>query len=608
MTSEPRDPVRFTLRVFSPLLVGANATSLVADYSIWIWYTDVELFGASTVQPQSARVRKKGAPANQEERPLSTWLSASSKLANSLSGIPFIGSVTGPSAVWLKYASGLAHSFGFSRPVESEPIRSMAPHYMSSLPNSDGLANASVLAANKDARARLIDDYSPSGMDEMSLAFIKKQWSFFGEFPFRTSDAQGVELLNLSLAPGLGTAVVAGFGTAFTSLGYLSFLSRFYRGGMEICFKFIKTGFHAGSLQFSYEIGRNGSATSVTVDQTSVLHRTIVDIQQGDSVCLAFPFVCSADFLETYESFGRVRAHVINALVAPETVAPSVMVQMYIRGMDDLEFSGISNQNGVTPVVREPIVVPQGGDVEKREEIVCEPIGNALMMQDQSGIQMMDSMSESWTSLLQMAKISNQIQFRMVPNDEASIAFNPAAWVVTTQDASDVVQRLPFAYCNLLNSLRSCYAYQRGGYEFNIVPPYRDAESNRNYIAWVDYNFGSPPTFEVTTSSSIKSTETTLPTAGIAARDFHFRTFKAANSGQYGLSVYIPYKNRFRVSLIYPYTQDAGIGTLGGGSLDFTDRTRLNFIANTGATAFLRAGEDFQLLYWVGVPCMRNTS
>lgn len=617
---DQRDPILFTLRVFSPLVNGPAATSPNAGYSVWIWYTDVELFGASSAVPQSAPLKKKGAPASEEERPLSTWLSASSKLASSLSSIPMISGITGPSAVWLKMASGLAHSFGYSRPVDSEPIRTMAPHYMASVPNCDGLSSSSVLAWNRDARARLISDYSPSGMDETSISFIKRQWSFVGDIPWSTADADAAELISIRLAPGIsaskggvaftpfGSETVVGSGTSLTPIDFLAFMMRHYRGGLELCFKFVKTGFHSGSLQFSYDINRQSNfvpAATATLASTAPLHRTIVDIQDGDSVCLAFPFLSQADFLETYESFGRCRVHVVNRLVAPETVPSTVAIQVYVRGMEDLEYSGIANQNSMYAQVRDPVVVPQGITVEKSDEIICQPIGDALAMQDQNGIQMMDSMSESITSLLQLAKMGNHIVFR-TDNTTTSFVFNPSAWTTGTQTALGARVAFPFAFCNILQAIRSCYAYQRGGYEINVLPPIDKAKASGNVYAWTDYNFGSPPTFETNNVDAVY--EVTSYGAGTFAREYGFKSFRAANNGNYGLSITVPYKNRYRVSLIYPYPQTGAVNTTGAIATDFTDRTRVGIAADQQSAILLRGGEDYQLLYWIGVPCLNTGS
>jgi hypothetical protein len=585
------------------LVNGPNATSLNAGYSIWLWYTDVELFGATTIVPQATKLVKKGKnPTNEEERPLSSWLSSSAKLADSLSSVPYLSSITGPSSLWLKYASGLAHSFGFSRPVQGEPVHAMAPHYMNSVPNADGLNVGSVMAWNKDARCRLIDDYSPSGMDEMSINFIKRQWSFIREFSFTTAQAAGTQIENIRLAPGMGSENVPSFGLSMAPIEFMAYLCRFYRGGVELCFKFVKTGFHSGSLQFSYEIGRQLPAGTRSIQETSVLHRTVVDIQQGDSVCLAFPFVCVSDFLETFESYGRCYVHVINPLVAPETVANSIVVQVYARGMDDLEFSGISNQNGLTPSVLQPIIEPQGKSLEKNDEIICEPVGDALQMQEQTGLQMMDSMSESVNSLMQFAKMGNLLQFRINTVDSPqTIAFTPGAWTVSTRAPGGVQQRAPPFTCNVMNAIKSLYAYQRGGYEVNILPSLLNVNADNNNFAYTDNNFGAPPTFELVPNGNI-GFETTMVAPGLDPRDFLFKHFRAANNGRYGLSVTVPYRCRYRVSPIFPIAQTAGIDSPGDPARDFSDRTRVHLRANTSSTVLLRGAEDFQLLYWVGVP------
>jgi hypothetical protein len=208
MTGSRNDPLRFSLRVFSPLVNGPNAVSTSVGYTVWIWYTNVELYGATFIAPQGAgtKLGKVRTVSDQEDRPLSTWLSASSSLASSLSAIPYINTITGPTSVYLKYLSGLAHAFGYSRPLNGEPVRPMAPHLHNALANSDGVNVGTMMAINHDAKSRLITDYSPQGMDEMSINFIKRQWSYVNEFSMSTSDASGAQLWQNILRLNMGNA------------------------------------------------------------------------------------------------------------------------------------------------------------------------------------------------------------------------------------------------------------------------------------------------------------------------------------------------------------------------------------------------------------------
>jgi len=606
MTGDRRDPVTFRLSVFSPLVNGAAATSVNAGYSVWIWYSDVELFGASTVLPQSGKavIRKATRTvAADEDRPLSTWLGASSKLASSLSSIPVISSVAGPSAIFLKYASGMAHAFGYSRPLNGEPVRPMAPHYHSAISNADGTNVSSNLAFNHDASCRLITDYSPSGMDEMSINFIKKQWSFIGEFNYSTADAIGAQLMRIGLKPGLtingsDATETSFFGVSRSATDFLGFLARYYRGSVEICFKFIKTGFHSGTLSFSYQPGAFGN--NITLSESNLLHRTVVNIQDGDSVCLSFPFMSSRDWLETAAVYGACYVHVSNQLVAPETVPNSIVVQMYMRGADDMEFSGLANQTRIAPSAEVPLAAPQGVMVEENDEIICEPIGGALVQPVTTGLQMMDSMSESITTLMQFAKMGSRIQFPFngTTDDVVSFRFNPSAYTVFGRTLPSTNFE-PAFYCTTMSMLKACFAFQRGGYELNIIPSTDRATALHTSLVTMVQDIGNTPVVEV---DPVPLTLYGSRAASTNTNRFQVVPNQAANHGSYGLSATLPYRSLYRVNAIAPAILVTTTNTVTTAYDDAQQRGRFYVTCRTSDTLLLRGAEDFQLMYWVGVP------
>lgn len=607
MVGDRVDPLLFNVHVFAPLENGPNATRPNVIVTVWVWFTDVELFGVSTLEPQSkSSVKGKiRTVAAQEERPLSSWLSATSRLASSMSSVPIISSIAAPTAVWTKVASGLASSFGYSRPIDGNPVRSMAPHLLNSISNADGLNVSSVLALNKDASCRLIDDYSPMGQDEMSVNFIKRQWSFIREFSFAVGSAQGAQLTEQGLGPNIGISPVTNFGQAVTPTEFLSRLTRYYRGGIEICFKFVKTGFHSGTLGFSYAVGN--TIPSVTIADTDRLHRTIIDIQDGDSVCLAFPFISSRDWLPCEAAYGRLYVHVVNQLVAPETCPQQILVQMYTRGMEDMEFSAYNHNSAFLPQLETPIVNQggiqmQGGDVQEDDEIVCEPIGGTIVSPIPNGIQMMDCMSESLTSLLSFLKNGNLLSFYYATGtayERQNFAFNPSAWTVRGRSPVAVFTE-PAYLAGTLSYIKSAFAFQRGGHELNILPQVQDTYGTTKALNThlVSAMHHSTSTLVYQGDISYGFTSAALLGSAVNLRErVAVNNPKAMNHGRFGLSVTLPYRSLYRVNLIRPQI-------LGSSSGDDQALGRFVLDIQSGDMLMLRPAEDFQLLYWVGVPPM----
>ena len=594
VTGTVKDPLFWNVTLMSPLVNGPNATTVNANVTVWIWYTDVKLYGASNaaIVPQSGRSKvrvKTRQVSEQEEKPLSSWLSSASKVASDLSAVPSISAISGPTSLFLDGLSGVASYFGYSRPVNGEPVRPMAPHYHNALPNSDGLSPASVLSLRKDAKVKAIVDFSPSSMDEMSINFVKRQWSYFDEFTWATSATIGSQLYKRDL--NLGYSATLGNGVTMAPLTFLSNLLRFYRGGIEIMFKLVKTGFHSGSLAISCQYGTSSGANYVLQD-TDPLHRTIIDIQEGTEFCILFPFIHGSEYLETFEMFGTWYVHVVNALVCPETVNNSITVQLYVRGADDMEFSTVADGNFIAPIVT------QGGDLSNDDEITCEPVGGAMAPKKITGLQAMSSVSDTCTSLLQLLKYGTQIAFSytVLPTAYETITFNPWGINNFTKIGAGATT-VPPAQFPMIDAIRACYAYTRGSFEITAITSNATGSTSvggfvmRSHIA---YGVPGP-----VTTGGFDDFSHGYTIASSAVRPCQPHT--SANKAEHGLGSILPYRCRYRASPTMYIT--------GSGTLDETQS--LNFAKLTVSPSdpvLLRVGDDFQCLYWVGVPVMTTNS
>lgn len=608
MTGDRVDPLLFNVFVGSALTNGPNPAKPTVGVTVWVWFTDVELFGASTIVPQSRSVKGKiRTVAAQEERPLSDWLSATSRLAGSLSDIPVISSIAKPTSIWMKYASGVANAFGYSRPVDGQPVRLMAPHYLNSISNADGLNVGSTLALNKDASTRIIDDYSPNGQDEMSVNFIKRQWSFLREFTWSSATANGAQLDQQELGLLVGASPVLNGSFSVTPIEFLGRLARYYRGGVEIMLKFVKTGYHAGSISVAYAVG--ATTNPLTLAETNVLHRTVVDIQDGDEVCLSFPFISSRDWLPTANYYGRMYVHVVNSLTAPETVAQSIQVQLYVRGMKELEYTGFNSVAWIprvaTPIVNQGGIELQGGQTNTvDDEIVCEPVGDTLVEHPMTGIQAMDCMSENLTSLLSLLKNGVAHCFYFASPDTTQpqyFAFNPSAWTVPGRSGTGVLTD-PTYQAGPWSAIRSCYAFQRGGYELNIIPQVlpqvgaTGTAANSTYVQ-ADYHSIQAAVFEQNPSNFRIGSQAFPNNAASLSGGVAVQQPRAANHARFGLSATLPYRSLYRVNLIIPSIE----GTIYN---DTQAMTRFKVACGSADWVLVRPAEDYQLLYWVGVPPM----
>lgn len=591
------DPLVWRLAVFSPLLNGPNATITSANVTVWVWYTDVQLYGCSTgaIVAQSNMGKNKIKRINvaeQESKPLSSWLGSASKLVGDMSAIPSIGALAGPTSLMLSGMSGLASYFGYARPTNCDKQMIMNPHYLNAHPNSEGTIPASVLALHKDAKVKAVVDFSPGGMDEMSINFVKKQWAFFDEFTWTNSTALGAQLyqrdLNLTYQNTIRTNVIT-----MTPITMLSNLFRHYRGGIEIMFKFVKTGFHTGSIAVSCQYGTS-SGPALTLQQTDPLYRTVLDIQEGDEFCINFPYMNPADFLYTFESFGTWYIHVVNPLICPETVAQSVVVQMYVRGADDMEFSTIADANMLYPVWA------QGGTVDDTGEITCEVIGGVGSMDTIKPAIAASTVSETCSSLLQVLKYGSEMTF-YIPSGTGTywrvecIPSAVMAYYVPTTGASTK----PYVTSGFMPIIKSCYAFQRGGHTIDYINmcdfwgATPTTSRGTSYLAAMS-NYGTP--LPIIADNNTGRTNIYTGT-GVINGSRHL----AANALEHGTSIVLPYKSKYRVvpvRIITGSTTMTPEQNLAGFEAWFIEGDRLT----------LRVADDYQSMYWVGVPTVTTTA
>jgi hypothetical protein len=580
------------LVVMSPLLVGPGADSTV-DYTIWYSMVDVQLFGQTYKAVQQSGVGKGRAtrimPTEAEQRPISHVLGAAANFSSAVAKIPLLSPWAGPVSWFLNAAKGAAYSFGFAKPVNSEKPCQMSNNYNWYTTTSDGLDNSMPLAVLFDAKLKLLSDISDGGEDQMSIDFIKKQWAYYTTMFVNESQTPGDQLLRIPLQPDVFHNQISTNEDYHTPVSYLSNLFGAYRGDIEIMFKFVKTGFHAGAFAFTYVPGPDD--LTITLTDTSYCYRTVVDIQEGDHACFTCPYLLPLDFINIDIKYGSLFVHVVNPLRSPETCSDTIEVLVYVRGGDSLQFQK-------PRAWLDYPVTAQGGEVENiSEDIVCSAPGQAPVGPLDYTINQ-DSMSECATSLLQLIKRFNVIAF-----EYADAALN------------DVVALVPWAVgcgrwnLSILTPPRQCYdpllaqvlapfAFYRGGMRFRTTPISTGVDSNLSYIYRSDNIDNNTVAFVETgtlTSDGYLPFRSNYTVASLQLQPQPPAT-NIYNAG--GLSVQVPYQNVYRmVPVQYCNTSST--------TCDFlTPRARLRIWTGTSKNRMITraVADDFQALFWVGIP------
>jgi hypothetical protein len=347
------------LHVYSPLVeVG---TSSGVEYTIWASFKDIEIITPTLDQSFSTQAKKNVRHTKANSRratnrivdiadeelrskgvgPIGSVLTMTSSVASSLSAIPMLSSVAAPVSWATNALAGIANHFGWSNPrnegVAERRMLQMFPYSN----NADGVDGAMPLALRSDNKVEVLPGFAGTDIDEMNIKFITSIPAYFSKVDWTTSLPTDSLLTSIPLYPSLGSIPLTDSTinyNARTPVNYISQMFELYRGSIRITFKLVKTEFHSGRLCVAFAPGYTG-ATPPTIDQTGYLHREIIDIRDGNSFTLTFPYTSVRSFRAITEPYGTAYIYVLNALVAPTTVSSTVPILMEMSGCDDLEFA-----------------------------------------------------------------------------------------------------------------------------------------------------------------------------------------------------------------------------------------------------------------------------
>jgi len=109
----------------------------------------------------------------------------------------------------------------------------------------------------------------------------------------------------------------------------------FWRGSIDIVFKFVKTDFHSGRLMFVFSPG-TGTSDFATANYS---YREIIDIRESSEFTVRVPFANYRPYLNANESTGSAILYVLNPLVATGTVSNSIQLIVEVGFGPDVEFA-----------------------------------------------------------------------------------------------------------------------------------------------------------------------------------------------------------------------------------------------------------------------------
>jgi hypothetical protein len=615
-----------TLAVYSPLSTGtAGETSL--DYTIWVHFKDIELMyptiSDTTIVPQSGNKRSMrvaiGSTTSEVEQnytgPVSSVSSAVSKAATALSVVPLLSSIAKPVSWFADFVSKTAHSFGFSKPIDDDPVCTVVQKPMAFMNNVNGKDTSVMFAATSNNNIEILPGFAGSDIDALSFDYIKAKPAWIRSVTWTNSNVLYDVLTSIRVSPHLMKTTFQ-YGTipsnTVSTYSPAAFLSRFftyYRGSLGFKFKFVKTSFHSGRLAFVWVPTSSTTVPTINATTFQYLHKEIVDLRDVDEVSFVCPWANTSPYASTDTSYGYLFLVVVNELRMPETCAQSV--QLLVESFADSSFELAvpcvpvelpTAQSGKKRDLRQAAIVDTTAGRNFVDEVIQAPgIGSTDMSVQDTVMPARSCIGEKLNSVRQLLKrftvhaifattgsADTVYDMKLYPWTTRLAGVNTTTGVLTVPADGNFDYFTYFSYC---------YGFYRGGIRLKFAP--LNSNVGNTFRIWYDPD-NSNSAVDNPVAGYLSSSTDLAPLA--------FSQFYKDNVNPY-TEVSIPYYNRTFSSRFCPDSTSVTISEVG--RVRPLGQLYIRHTEKFAATVYRSVAEDFDMGLWLSTPGMTpglNTS
>jgi len=185
--------------------------------------------------------------------------------------------------------------------------------------------------------------------DELSLRFLLSRKSLLATINWNATDPAGALLFSDLMIPNpliYGATLGGAAAISPTLLGYVTNAFGYWKGGLKLTLQFVLSKYHTGRVVVCTHYG--GTAAAVNLLDAMSQYANVIDAT-ADLVCheVVLPWRAAQQMLSVYApnlampvadfSMGEYSIRVVNPLRAPDSVAQSVSINLYISAADDFQ-------------------------------------------------------------------------------------------------------------------------------------------------------------------------------------------------------------------------------------------------------------------------------
>ncbi len=377
----------YYISVLSDLATGTSGQTDVFG-TLFLSIEDAEFAGPIVPQGPSKGRRRALRPSNPADSEKSGVVSGiADTIANTSQALgevmPELDWITGPTT-WISDAvANVASIFGFSQPRSEEATIPVMVRKMFGFANYDNTYLGDTLGLSMSNKLELSSSFAGQDLDEMNIDYLKTIPAYVQGLTWQDSAIEGDSLYVRQIVPqnlAFQEFYVGTYTYELQSGPPFVNLARFYqyfRGGVRLHMKVVKTDFHSGRLLLTFSPTKLVN-TAPTTQNSAYLFREIIDIRTSNEYVWTLPYLQPEDFITTGQTMGTVSLTVLNRLRAPETVSSGVQVMIWFSAAEDFEFA-CPKQNGrmsIKPTPQSGVsakdlgVVKQIGSSEPRERVI----------------------------------------------------------------------------------------------------------------------------------------------------------------------------------------------------------------------------------------------
>lgn len=618
-----------------PLLSANGVSGTGVSIVVYAWAEDVVISG-----PTCETILQ----SDEYDGPVSRVASAIATGSSYFSSIPIIGRFATATSIGASAISKIASMFGFTNtPV----IKDTMPYKPSAFP---------VLASTEqgfpiekltiDAKNELTIDPGVAGLssgDELSIRHMVGRESYLTQYTWSTSTNSNDILFSTAINPMTLDADGNANPTLFlTPMAWVASLFQYWRGDIIFRFKFICSQYHRGRVRISYDPqGTSSSNLYGTANTQSTVFNTVVDLTKDTNVEIRVPYSqayawCTAAIPSGQSSIlwstsatpsynhsdgvtnGLLTVRCVTKLTAP-VASSSIYCNVSVRGAENLEFAGPRTLSQNWSYFQ---AQSDEYDITENTTIVA---GHAPSKPDSN--RFLVNMGENVMSLRQLLHRYNyyytangsqtgddayfQWNFYRMP---ATPGYDPSG-LDSAKGIVVTASNFNYNYCafTTIAYLSAAFIGQRGSVNWSFNP------ISKNTLKHVSINRAtSQPTVGTSTTSLTGGSKSKLARSYTWSTTLGFNALSGLNLTnqitQAGLNTSIPNYSQYIYNTTTPRN---ATGTI---SVDDTNLqiNSLQIIWNGNdtsnnqdqlrVTAYIGAGVDFSLIFFLNVPAIYNYS